>query len=141
MNAVNPALEAILADHTLCTLATIRRNGRPQLSTVAYHYDPKQRIARVSLTADRAKTKNLQRDPRATLQVMGASRWQYAVADADAELTPVTTGDDATADELVELYRAIAGEHPDWLEFKEAMAAERRLVLRLRVTHLYGLAG
>lgn len=139
MTEMDPMFEAVLAEQSLGVLATIRRNGRPQLSTVGYHYDAPTRIARVSITADRAKTKNLRRDPRAALQVAGANRWTYVVADCDAELTPVTDGNDATADELVELYRAVGGEHPDWAEYRAAMAEQRRLVLRLQVGHLYGL--
>jgi hypothetical protein len=42
-------------------------------------------------------------------------------------------------DELVEIYRAIVGEHPDWDEFRAAMVTDRRLVLRIRVTHAYGV--
>lgn len=141
MTSFDPALEAVLAGRSLGILATTRRNGRPQLSTVMYHYSPENRLARVSVTAGRAKTKNLQRDPRAALHVTGDTAWQYVVADADAELTPPTDGQDATADALVDLYRSVAGEHPDWADFRAAMAREHRLVLRLHVTHLYGMAG
>ena len=47
---------------------------------------------------------------------------------------------DAVADDLVELYRALSGEHPDWEEFRAAMVAQHRLVLRLHVTRVYGQA-
>ncbi len=64
------------------------------------------------------------------------------VAEADAELSAVTTDPhDATADDLVDLYRTLAGEHPDWEEYRAAMVAEGRLVLRLHVTRVYGSAG
>ena len=108
----------------------------------AGRYDPANRTARVSVTANRAKTKNLARDPRATLQVMGDSPWVYAVADCDAELGPVTTRpDDQGAEDLVALYRAVQREHPDWDEFRQAMIDEERQVLTLHVTHLYGQSG
>ena len=47
---------------------------------------------------------------------------------------------DAVADDLVALYRALSGEHPDWEEFRAAMVAQHRLVLRLHVTRVYGQA-
>ena len=137
---MDPALESVLADHSLGVLATIRRSGRPQLSTVLYRYDRQSRTARFSLTADRAKVKNLRRDPRATLYVAGDSRWQWAAADGDARLTPVTQGDDPTMGDLEDLYRAAAGEHPDWAEFRRDMVAQRRLVLHLTLTHVYGMS-
>jgi hypothetical protein len=63
------------------------------------------------------------------------------VAEGEADLTPVAAApDDATVDELVEVYRAIAGEHPDWAEYRAAMVADERLVLRIPVTHVYGMA-
>ena len=47
--------------------------------------------------------------------------------------------DDATADELVEYYRAVAGEHPDWDEYRRAMVDDQRLVVRIRPTRAYGM--
>lgn len=123
-------------------LTTLKRDGRPQLSVVAHAFDAPARVLRISVTDSRAKTRNLRRDPRASYLVTGASVWQYAVAEADAELSPVTTDPhDATADDLVDLYRTLAGEHPDWDEFRAAMVQEGRLVLRLHVTRVYGSAG
>lgn len=123
-------------------LTTTKRDGRAQMSVVGHAFDAEERVLRISVTDSRAKTRNLRRDPRASYLVMGDSVWQYAVAEADAELSPVTTDPhDATADDLVELYRTLAGEHPDWEEYRTAMVAEGRLVLRLRVTRVYGSAG
>lgn len=134
------ALRGIIASSTLCTLATIRRDGRPQLSQVSYAYDPGHDLLRVSVTDSRAKVKNLRRDPRATVLVLGEGRWQYAVAEVRAELHPVTTGPgDASADELVDIYRTLAGEHPDWDEFRAAMISEARLPLHLHVERVYGI--
>ena len=47
--------------------------------------------------------------------------------------------DDATVDELVEYYRALAGEHPDWDDYRRAMVADRRLIVRLRPERAYGM--
>jgi PPOX class probable F420-dependent enzyme len=129
-----------LGDRGTATLATIKKDGRPQLSVVSYASDQAERLIRVSLTDGRAKTRNLRRDPRATVMVHPET-YKYAVFDGDAELTPVAQSeDDATVDELVELYRAARGmEHPDWDEYRAAMVADKRLVLRIRVTHAYGM--
>lgn len=95
-------------------LTTIRRDGRPQLSNVVYAIAPDHTI-KVSITADRAKTKNLRRDPRASLYVGRDDFWAYAVLDGAASLTPVAADPaDATVDALVELYRMLAGEHDNW---------------------------
>lgn len=134
-------LLALLADRHSGVVTTIKRDGRPQLSNVGYTFDPARRLIRVSVTAGRAKTKNLRRDPRVSFYVSAPDFRAYVVAEGEAELTPVAQApDDATVDELVEVYRAIAGEHPDWDEFRRAMVADERLVLRIPVTRVYGMA-
>jgi|SRR6185312_3493349 PPOX class probable F420-dependent enzyme len=122
------------------TLATIKKNGRPQLSVVSYAYDAAEQVIRVSITDDRAKTHNMRRDPRVSLMVHPET-YKYAVYEGDAELSAVAQApDDAAVEELIELYRAASGkEHPDWDEYRAAMVAEKRLVLRIRVTHAYGM--
>jgi PPOX class probable F420-dependent enzyme len=135
------ALHALLADRPHGVLVTLKRDGRPQLSNVSHLYDPAARLLRVSITADRAKTKNMIRDPRASYHVTTDDFWHYAVADGQAELTPVAQDPhDATVEELIEVYRAIGGEHPDWDDYRTAMVRDQRLVLRLHVTHIYGQA-
>jgi PPOX class probable F420-dependent enzyme len=120
-------------------LVTLKRDGRPQLSNVSFHYDDKTRLIRISATADRAKTRNLQRDPRASFYVSTPDLGAYLVAEGDAEVTPVAADpQDATVGELIDLYRAIAGEHPDWDEYRAAMVADRRLVIKLRADRAYG---
>jgi PPOX class probable F420-dependent enzyme len=97
-------------------------------------------VIRISITADRAKFVNLTRDPRATLHVSQPDFWAYVVFDADAEVAPVAAApDDATVEELVELYRGVQGEHPDWDEYRAVMVSDRRTVVRLRPTHAYGM--
>ena len=64
------------------------------------------------------------------------------VLEGDVELSNVAAEPrDATVDELVELYRSLAGEHPDWDEYRQAMVDDRRVVVRLRPTHAYGMLG
>ncbi|MFC0447658.1 PPOX class F420-dependent oxidoreductase [Rhodococcus jostii] len=132
----------LVASHSRAVLATIKRDGRPQLSNVIYAWDPDTRTARVSVTADRAKTRNAARDPRVSLHVSATDFWSYAVIEGDAELSAVAADPhDAAADELVEVFRQAAGkEHDDWEDFRRAMVSERRQVLRVRATNVYGMA-
>lgn len=122
-------------------LVTMRQNGRPQLSNVNHIYDPARRLLRVSITAPRAKAKNLARDSRASYHVATDDFWHWAVADATAELTPVAADPhDETVEELIEVYRAIGGEHSDWEDYRAAMVRDQRLVAKLHVEHVYGQA-
>jgi PPOX class probable F420-dependent enzyme len=123
-------------------LVALKRDGRPQLSNVSHTYDPATGLLRISTTADRAKVANLRRDPRASYYVTSTDQWTYAVAEGTVELTPVAAEPgDATADELVEIYRLVLGEHPDWDEYRAAMVADGRLVVRLTVERVYGQGG
>ena len=134
-------LLALVATGTVGVLATLKRDGRPQLSNVSYTYDDGPRVIRVSITDSRAKTANIRRDPRVSLQVSADNGWSYAVVEGIAELTPVATDpQDATVDELVEVFRAIGGEHSDWDEYRAAMVQDGRLVLRIPVERVYGLS-
>ncbi|MCF6524821.1 PPOX class F420-dependent oxidoreductase [Streptomyces sp. JJ36] len=133
------ALLALLADTDRGVLATLKRDGRPQLSNVNHTYDPGRRLLRVSVTAGRAKTRNLLRDPRASYHVTTPDGWAWTVAEGDAELTPVAEDPyDAVVEELIEVYRAVQGEHPDWSDYRAAMVADRRMVLRVWVRRAYG---
>jgi PPOX class probable F420-dependent enzyme len=138
---VEDRIYAFAASRNLGSLATLKRDGRPQLSNVAYTFDPQTRTARVSVTDDRAKTRNVRRDPRVSLLVSSRDGWSYAVLEGDAELSDVATQPDgATVEDLVDIYRKVGGgEHPDWDDFRRAMVADRRLVLSLQVTHVYGV--
>ena len=133
-------LLALIADNSLGVLATIKRDGRPQLSNVTYHLDPRALTIDVSVTEPRAKTRNLRRDPRASLLVSSEDGWAYAVAEGTATLSaPAAAPDDDTVESLITLYRKIAGEHPDWDEYRRAMVVDRRVLLRLPIHHLYGM--
>ena len=129
---------AFAADKTRGVLTTIKRDGRPQRSNIAYRLDGD--TFDVSITATRAKYAILQRDPRASMYVTQDNFWAYAVFEGEAELTPVAADpNDATCDLLVEVYRAIAGEHSDWDEYRAAMVKDQRLVVRLKATRAYGM--
>jgi uncharacterized protein len=133
-------LLAVISGHNLGVLATIKRNGRPQLSNVSYYYDPRGVAIEVSITEPRAKTRNLRRDPRASILVSSDDGWTYAVAEGNSELSPpaMHTHDD-TVEALIQLYRHIAGEHPDWDEYRRAMVTDRRVLMRMPVAHVYGM--
>jgi PPOX class probable F420-dependent enzyme len=120
-------------------LVTLKKDGRPQLSNVTYAWYPQEQAIRISTTDDRAKTRNLRRDPRASFHVTSGDFWSYAVVDGHAELSAVAADThDAAVEELVDLYRTARGEHPDWDDFRAAMVRDRRLVIRLRAEHAYG---
>jgi PPOX class probable F420-dependent enzyme len=136
----DPRLYDVLADSHLGTLATIKRDGRAQLSNVSYAFDPDRRIIRISTRAMLAKVANIRRDPRVSLLTGAKGGWSYAVAEGTALLSAVSEQpDDATVEELIDLYRAIAGEHPDWDDYRAAMVRDRRLVLTISVERAYGL--
>jgi PPOX class probable F420-dependent enzyme len=126
-------------EHRNGILITLRSDGRPQSSNVAYRVDEDGRIV-ISVTDSRAKTKNVRRTPIASLHVNRDDFWAYAVVDADVELTPVASApDDDTTDQLVDYYRAVAGEHSNWDEYRAAMVSDGRLLLKLTPTHGYGM--
>jgi PPOX class probable F420-dependent enzyme len=131
-------LWGLVAAESLGTVATIKRDGRPQLSDVSY--TAADRVVRFSTRTALAKVHNLRRDPRVSLKVTAPGGRGYAVAEGTAELTvPSAQPDDATVEELIEVYRLIAGqEHPDWDEYRRAMVADGRLVVRIHVERLYG---
>jgi len=130
---------ALLAQARLGVLATIKSDGRPQLSPVTPYYDREAGLIYVSVTEGRAKTANLRRDPRATLEVTSADGWSWATAEGTATLTgPSTDPDGPEVDALVEYYRKAAGEHPDWAEYRAAMVSERRVLMVMTVERVYG---
>ena len=133
-------LLAVISGNSLGVLATIKRDGRPQLSNVSYYFDARSTAIQVSITEPRAKTRNLRRDPRASILVSSDDGWSYAVAEGTSQLTPpaAAPGDD-TVEALIALYRSIAGEHPDWDDYRQAMVTDRRVVLTLPIAHLYGM--
>ena len=137
--STDPRMLAFVSEHKWGVLATIKRDGRPQLSNVGYAYDAGTQLVRVSVTDSRAKTRNLRADPRVTLHVASKDFWTWVAVEGTAELTPVAADPhDATVDELVTYYRGISGEHDDWDEYRAAMVADRRLVVRFRPEHTYG---
>jgi PPOX class probable F420-dependent enzyme len=130
---------ALLTESRLGVLATIKSDGRPQLSPVTPTYDREAGIIYVSITEGRAKTANLRRDPRAALEVTSADGWAWATAEGTVALTgPGTDPNGAEVEALVEYYRAAAGEHPNWDEYRAVMVSDRRVLMALTVDKVYG---
>lgn len=125
------------ADHRRGVLLTIKANGLPHASNILYATI--DGAVHISVTDDRVKTRNARRDPRGALHVASDDFWGWVVLEGALRLTEVTTDpEDATARTLRQVYEAIAGPHPDWDEFNQAMIAERRLVLSIDVEKAYG---
>lgn len=123
---------------TPAVLVTIRADGSPQSSDVAFAVLDDEFV--ISLTADRAKTANMRRDPRVVLHVTAPSEWSYVSFSGEVTLSAVAADPaDAIVDALVEYYEAVTGgPHPDWDDYRSAMVADRRLVARLRPTRAVG---
>lgn len=110
-------------------LTTSRRDGRPQLSPVAMGLDGQDRVV-ISTYPERAKAANLQRDPRATVCVL-SDDWDgpWVQVDGSAEVLDLPEA----LEPLVEYYRAISGEHPDWDAYREAMQQQGKSLVRITI--------
>ncbi|GAA4862451.1 PPOX class F420-dependent oxidoreductase [Saccharopolyspora rosea] len=110
-------------------LVTTRSDGRPQMSPVTCGVDPEGRIV-VSTYPDRAKARNARRDPRVSICVL-SDDWDgpYVQVDGQAQVLDMPEA----LDGLVEYFRCISGEHPDWQEYREAMARQDKSLLRIDV--------
>jgi PPOX class probable F420-dependent enzyme len=123
--ALAPDVSAFLADHHRAVLTTRRADGRLQTSPIVCGLDDQGRIA-ISVTQDRAKTKNVRRDPRVTLTVLSDGFFgEWHQVDGTAEVVDLPEAMDG----LVALYRTVSGEHPDWDEYKTAMEKDRRCLI------------
>ncbi len=125
-------------DNRRSVLITLRQDGRPQSSNVMHVVT--DGTVEVSVTDDRAKTRNARRDPRVSLHVSAPDFWSYVVLEGAATMTPAAeASDDDTVEALVRYYRRAAGEHPDWQEYRRTMVQERRLLLRITPERAYGM--
>jgi PPOX class probable F420-dependent enzyme len=125
-----PELLDFLRPRHRLLLATRRRDGGPQLSPVSGGVDAHGTIV-VSTYPGRAKTRNAQRDPRVSVLVL-SDDWNgpWVQVDGTAEVTHMPEA----ADGLVDYFRSISGEHPDWEEYKEAMRIQDKSLLRITPT-------
>lgn len=120
---------AFLADHHRAVLITLRTDGRPQSSPVTAAVDADGKVA-ISTRETAMKTRNARRDPRVSLCVLSDEFvGPWVQVDGRAEIVPLP---DAMQG-LIDLYRRVAGEHPDWDDFRAAMDRDRRVVLRIEI--------
>lgn len=121
--------QQFLATHHRAVLSTRRRDGRPQLSPVSVGIDDAGR-AIVSSRETAYKTRNLRRDPRASLCVFVDGFFgPWIQVDGTAEVVSLPDAMEL----LVDYYRRVAGEHPDWADYRRAMERERRVLLRISI--------
>ncbi|MFF8836228.1 pyridoxamine 5'-phosphate oxidase family protein [Streptomyces sp. NPDC015130] len=136
------ALSELLSTQRFGTLATNKSSGHPHLTTMLFHWDAGERVVRFSTTADRVKVRQIRRDPRAAVHVPGGDVWSFAVAEGEAEVSEVTTTPgDATGRELLAMVpEAARPRGEDEAAFLAQLVDERRVVIRLKVSRLYGTA-
>ena len=127
---VAEARELIRANHH-GVLATRRADGRPQLSPVAAAIDDAGRVV-ISTRETAMKTHNLRRDPQASLCVF-TDGFFGAWAQVDGRATVVSLPE--AMEPLVDYYRSVAGEHPDWDDYRAAMQREGRVLVRIDIEH------
>ncbi len=130
---------ALLAESRLGVLATIKADGRPQLSPVMPFYDRSLGVIYVSMREGLAKTTNMRRDPRVALEVTRSDGRAWATA--EGSITLVGPGTDINGPEvqvLVGYYRLAAGEHPDWDDYRAAMVRDRRVLMKMAVENVVG---
>ncbi|HEV3311496.1 MAG TPA: PPOX class F420-dependent oxidoreductase [Chloroflexota bacterium] len=131
MNVKDEEARQFIAANHRAVVATIRSDGMAQMSNVAQAYLD-ERIE-ISTRAPSAKVKNLRRDPRVTILVLGDETWyQYVVVYGKAEVIELPEA----GPELRRIYETIAGPHPDWKEYDAAMVAEQRVVIRISIDRI-----
>jgi PPOX class probable F420-dependent enzyme len=121
--------QAFVRSNHHAVLVTRRADDRLQTSPIVCGLDEDGRVA-ISVTEDRAKTKNLRRDPRATLTVLNDGFFgEWVQIDGTAEIVTMPEA----LDGLIALYRQISGEHPDWADYEAAMTRDRRVLLLISI--------
>jgi PPOX class probable F420-dependent enzyme len=119
-----------LRAHHRAVLATSRADGRPQMSPVTCAADDRGRVL-ISTRETAVKTRNLRRDPRASLCAFTDGFFgQWVQVDGEAEIISLPDAMDL----LVDYYRRVAGEHSDWAEYRAAMIRDRRVIVRITLT-------
>jgi PPOX class probable F420-dependent enzyme len=120
---------AYIRDNHHAVLATMRHDGRPQMSPVACGVDDDGFVV-VSTRETAYKTKNLLRDPRVSVCVFPDGFFgEWVQVDGTATVVPLPDA----LDGLVDYYRQVAGEHPDWDDYRNAMERERRVLVRIEL--------
>ena len=120
-----------IGEHHHAILATYRRDGRPQMSPVGAGVDAAGFVV-VSSRETAVKTKNIRRDPRVSLCVISEEFYgPWVQVDGLAAVVSLPEAMEL----LVDYYRRLSGEHPDWDDYRAAMERERRVLLRISIEH------
>ena len=124
--------QAFIAGSHRGVLATLKRDGRPQMSNMAYPLDDDGRI-KMSTRGPNVKVTNIRRDPRVTVAIQGETFADYLVVDGTATIV-----DENPIPTLKRIYEGIRGEpHPNWQEFEAAQVQEQRVVIDIEIQHMY----
>ena len=121
---------AFLREHHRGILATVRSDGRPQMSAVSVGVDDEDRAV-ISTREEAYKVRHIRKDPRVSLCVTSDDFWRWIQVDGVATVLSLPEA----MEPLVEYYRAISGEHPDWEDYRRAMEKQRRVLLRIDIDH------
>lgn len=123
-------LEAFVRPRHQVVLTTFRADGSPQLSPVTAGLDEAGRLV-VATYPQRAKARNLRRDPRVSACVLSDDfGGPWVQLDGEAEVLDLPEA----LEPLVEYFRVIAGEHPDWDEYRQAMRDQGKCLIRMNIT-------
>jgi PPOX class probable F420-dependent enzyme len=126
---IGEALEVVRTQHH-AVLATARQDGRPAMTPVAVTVDDAGAVV-ISSRETAYKVRNLRRDPRAWLCVLPDGFFgRWVQIEGTAEIVPLPEAMDG----LIEYYRSVSGEHPDWDDYRAAMVRERRVLIRITPT-------
>jgi PPOX class probable F420-dependent enzyme len=120
---------AFVRQHHRAVLATRRADGRPQLSVIVAAVDDADRVV-VSTREPAMKTRNLRRDPQVSLLVFTDDFFGPWVQ-LDGTATVLSLPD--AMEPLVDYYRRLSGEHPDWDDYRAAMERDHRVLVQIRV--------
>jgi PPOX class probable F420-dependent enzyme len=116
-------------EHHHAVMLTYRRDGTPQLSPVACTVDGEGRVV-ISTRETAMKAKNLQRDPRVVLCVLSDGFFgDWVQVEGRAEIVHLPEA----LEPLVDYYRSVSGEHPDWDDYRAAMTRDRRVLVRVEL--------
>lgn len=127
---LNEARDYLRSNHR-AVLATTRRDGTPQMSPVTVSVDSEGYVV-VSSRETAVKVKNLRRDPRAWVCAFPDTFYGGPFVQVEGEATIV--GLPEAMDGLVDYYRSVSGEHPDWDDYRAAMERDRRVLVRVAIT-------
>ncbi|SEK38291.1 PPOX class F420-dependent oxidoreductase [Nonomuraea pusilla] len=127
---LDKALHFLRTNHR-AVLLTRHRDGRPQMSPVLAAVDDDDRVV-ISTRETAAKTRNVLRDPQVSFCAFTDGFFgDWIQIDGTAEVVALPEA----MDHLVAYYRSVSGEHPDWDDYRAAMVRDRRVVMRITLSH------